>query len=336
MPGFVPRSVAGTKRPHAHRCAPQPVPPSASVDPTVEQIEGAAPLAAVLMNWVSPWWCAQRTDPLATMVNDAVKAGTPIHAARIVACAGAHALGCTSVHDVAAALRHLAPLGAVECQVAFHAPCQPSTVFIENAVEHASDALTIATSLLAVLHSTPRPHGGQPRIYAVYPPSEYGTAPAVPPTTCMKHAFVVLDPDAAQTLTRFWGWDTPRDWLPKQVPAAVAHAVYHHLRCLPIHRWKILVDEYIAWHRDLVLQNTEAAKARAARASISLQLYPLHTIVALAMGPHERTQAAYKAALARLLPNGVDYVEMDAGQACVFVRCATGAAAARLVTLTWG
>lgn len=104
--------------------------------------------------------------------------------------------------------------------------------------------------------------------------------------------------------------------------------------------------EYEVWQRELVQRNVRAAQQRARAAGHDADAapaeapaeaaaeaprdYPRGTIVALAR-TRGADAAAYKAVLARGVPNRADYVDVQ--EDAVYVRCATEAAAQQVTEL---
>lgn len=311
---MLPRSVAGTKRRHPLGGRAAPPVPAAAVQASADEHTDAC--AALVLNWISPWWCSQRTDALADIVS-----AQCVHIARLVATPEMHALGIDTPAVLAAVLQRLervAPclLDPRTWQVTFQPGGTP--VYAENVAEHAVDVLVFAETVCEAMAHARRVQGkaGTPAVSAVY------TTLATPSVAPLKSGWVVVDSVDDALL---WDWDRKRAWLVptlSEAPARVRDAAYAGFRCLPASEYHAREAAYKAWAHTLVQQNTDAARARPK--AVAPAAYPAGTIVTL----HDADgadRATYKAQLARQFPNTIDYVDVRDGRC--YVRCATGAAA---------
>lgn len=225
-------------------------------------------------------------------------------------------------------------------------------------MEHAAPVLDVArtVSAAAAAAGVPAPH-----VYAVLPPTLGPLDEAAAPggEVRLRSASVVLDERAADALCAAYAWDGVPTL--RSAPEAVVHAVYAGFRVLPHDVFCARAAEYEAWQRTLVERNVQAARARAraaqgpgaeaaeGRGAAAAEgagaaaarahgapgpgtladgtAYPVGTLVALAPTPGVDAPA-YRTAFSRLVPNGIDYVDV---RAAVHVRCATPEAAARLL-----
>lgn len=170
-----------------------------------------------------------------------------------------------------------------------------------------------------------------PVIYAVIPPYADEEPRRPPAVVRTRDALVVVDPATAETLLAHFPWDRAGfEWPARQWASLGAD---ESVRCISKARYDALRREYVAWHKELVAQNTGAAKAAAAEAREAGQAknsaYPQHTIVCLVRGPDE-TAPQIKARLAGLGAKAVDYVDVTRYKPTAYVRCATAKAAQAL------
>lgn len=194
----------------------------------------------------------------------------------------------------------------------------------------ASDALTIAMVVRALAQAV---HASlDPIIYAVCPPYAEQMPHRPPAFVKTRDAMVVVDEDTAKALLTHCPWDRAgRQW-PSPVWAQVG--ADETVRCMSQARYDAMRHEYHTWHKELVAQNTGAAKAAAAQARETSQAsevaYPSDTIVCLVRSMDE-TARQIKARLASLGSSAVDYVDVTASRPTAYVRCATAHAAQTLV-----
>lgn len=320
---FVPRSVAGTKRRHPLRGG---VPPCGVAEARTDIAQtDAAPdaLASRLLNCVAPWACAQRQDALAHRIAHAASEGAAVHVARLLDTDALAALGCTSSAALVGALHALQPLGFVRVEgfmVRFF-NAMSTCVFVEDVAEQTCTPLEAAHAV----HAACVRAGHTPLVQGVYPPTVGAWDAAclsAPPPRAVRSALVVVDVHAAEMLAMRYGWGGR---------GAAGFRVLSH------EAFAARAAAYVAWQRELVHRNVQAAHGRAqGRAQGQGQgqapaSYPRGTLVALAHTPGVDA-GHYKAQLARRLPNAIDYVEVQ-GDA-VYVRCADVDAAAALVCLS--
>ncbi|WFD20524.1 hypothetical protein MCAP1_002770 [Malassezia caprae] len=324
---FVPRSVAGTKRSH-----PRGVPPPAPhVEWRASSPGDVRPMAARLLNELSPWWMDRVDTPLAHALR--ARRGEPMHLAQIATDAHMQMMGCASLADLCAALHWLYPLGWLQpgpdTMQAIWARAGPYTVlFLEHVSSHACDALEVAMVVQALAQAVDA--SLDPVVYAVLPPYA-DEAPRKPATVKNRDALVVVDPATAEALLAHFSWDrTGPAW-----PAArwAKLGADETVRCISQARYDALRREYVAWHKELVAQNTGASKAAVAQAREADQVraaaYPSHTIVCLVRGSDE-TAPQIKARLASLGTRAVDYVDVSSSKPTAYVRCTTAEAALAL------
>lgn len=195
----------------------------------------------------------------------------------------------------------------------------------------------------------------EPIILAIAPPSLDAEQAflCTAPTSKSKSALLVTDKNTAKHMLNWYNWELDRTWLTsKQESHLVLDAVYAQTRCLAYADFQHRADQYQSWQRELVHRNIEAAQKRvhttpsSTSSSDSLppttskttsvqskpsQSYPYGTIVNLQTAM-EADSATYKAELARLLPNCIDYVQVEDTQ--VFVRCANANAARKLCKMS--
>ncbi|WFC96967.1 hypothetical protein MBRA1_003633 [Malassezia brasiliensis] len=344
---LVPRSVAGTKR-----RAPPPRGAARADAAAVRVAAGDVHVASALVFWLAPGAPARRSDALADALRRAQDGG--VHAARLVRAPEVAAV-CTSLAELVGALAlvaqlhwlwldgyvvHCAPPAAVRGVFVVRAPLTQ-----EHAVERAAPVLDVACTLRAAAAAAGVP---APHVYAVLPPTPGPLDEAAAPgaEVRLRSASVVLEARAADVLCAAYAWDGAP--AVRSAPEAVVQAVYAGLRVLPHEVFCARAAEYDAWQRTLVARNVQAARARAqavrapaaecpaaecpaaepgAGALADGTAYPVGTLVVLAPTPGVDA-AAYRTAFSRLVPNGIDYVDV---RAAVHVRCATPDAAARLL-----
>ncbi|WFD41405.1 hypothetical protein MPSI1_000032 [Malassezia psittaci] len=353
---FLPRSVAGTKRQHPLRgdvaCI---VPTHASVSDGDDLISGR------LLNLLSPWTCSRRSDSLAKLVQSAQESREGVHVARLLATPEIQAIDCTSSSQLASCIRQLECFRWVRIEdflVYFDTFDVQSTeiVFVENVCDRACEPLSVAQRVFA-LAKVDLP---KPIILAIAPPSldaeQAFLCSAV--TSKLKSALVVTDKNTAKYMLSRFNWALDRSWLDsKQVSHLISDAVYAQTRCLAYADFQHRADQYQAWQRELIHRNIHAAQKRvhatpssnlmtptsssdplppttsktASKKTEPSQSYPSETIVVL-QNAKKVDSATFKAELARLLPNCIDYVQVENTQ--VFVRCATADAARKLCEMS--
>lgn len=196
-------------------------------------------------------------------------------------------------------------------------------------LEQVGDALEVAMVVQALARAVDS--SLDPVVYAVFPPYA-DEAPRKPPITVKtRDALVAVDPATAEALLAHFAWD--RAGPPWPVPRWASLGADGTVRCMSQARYDALRREYAAWHKELVAQNTGAAKAAAAQAREADQArsaaYPSHTIVCLVRGSDE-TAPQIKARLASLGTRTVDYVDVSTSKPTAYVRCATAEAAQAL------
>ena len=267
------------------------------------------PVAAALLNLLSPWWAAQRgvysgNEALAELVQLATR--QDVHVMQFLANPVLPRLGCTSSADLCAALEALYALHVVQQgRDAFHvrlaAADHVQVVFLEHAVEHACDALELAESVTSLVDA--------PHVYAVVSPTATPMQVELPRRP-IRDALVCLDAASAEELLLRYGWTY------KSRPFGPS------ARCMTWDQFEQRRAEYEAWRQELVRQNIQATRA----AQHDHTDYPQHTIVAV-MTAQSVAVDALKSRLAAVAPNAIDYVDAQ-NPSVIYVRCASAAAAA--------
>lgn len=288
-------------------------------------------MAARLLNELSPWWLARSGAPLADALQ--ARGSEPVHLAQIASDAHMQAIGCGALADLGSALPWLYPLrwlqpGPDALHVVWGACAGPyAVVFLEHVAPQACDALDLATCVQKLARAVDARL--DPVVYAVFPPYT-DQVPHRPPLTQTRDAFFVVDPATADALLTHCPWERSRHEWPVSTWAKLGVDVT--VRCISQARYDALRREYMAWHKELVLLNTAAAKAKAAHAreeSSDHTAYPWHTIVCLPRRTDE-TAPQIKARLAALAAPPVDYVDVSSERPVAHVRCATAQAAQSL------
>lgn len=267
------------------------------------------PVAAALLNLLSPWWAAQwgacgGNKALAELVLLATK--QDVHVTRFLANPVLQRLGCTSSADLCAALEALYALRVVQRgKDAFHvrlaAADDVQVVFLEHAVEHACDVLELAEGVASLVDA--------PHIFAVVSPTATPKQVELPQRP-MRDALVCLDAASAAGLLCHYDW------------TYTSRPFGSSVRCMTWDRFEQKRAEYEAWRHELVRQNIQATRA----AQHNHTDYPQHTIVAVLTAQNVAANTL-KSRLAAVAPNAIDYVDAQKPNV-VYVRCASAAAAA--------
>lgn len=267
------------------------------------------PVAAALLNLLSPWWASQwgacgGSKALAELILVATK--QDVHVTRFLAHPELQRLGCTSSADLCTALEALYTLRVVQQgKDAFHVRLTPAddvqVVFLEHAAEHACDALELAESVASLVDA--------PYVYAVVSPTATPKQVELPQRP-MRDALVCLDTASAESLLRQYDW------------TYTSRPFGSSVRCMTWGCFEQKRAEYEAWRQELVRQNIQATRA----AQHHRTDYPQHTIVAVITAQNVATNTL-KSRLAAVAPNAIDYLDAQKPNV-VYVRCASVSAAA--------